>query len=156
MTQQNQSRYHRQELLAGIGPDGQARLRASHALVVGCGALGCAVVDILARAGIGRLTIVDRDIVERTNLQRQTLYSERDAANGTPKAIAAQRRVAEINPEVICRGEVDHVGPESVLSYARDTDVILDGLDNLHTRFLLNDVAVSLGKPYFYGGVAAR
>ncbi len=155
MTQQNQSRYHRQELLAGIGPDGQARLRASHALVVGCGALGCAVVDILARAGIGRLTIVDRDIVERTNLQRQTLYSERDAANGTPKAIAAQRRVAEINPEVICRGEVDHVGPESVLSYARDTDVILDGLDNLHTRFLLNDVAVSLGKPYFYGGVVA-
>ena len=79
MTQQNQSRYHRQELLAGIGPDGQARLRASHALVVGCGALGCAVVDILARAGIGRLTIVDRDIVERTNLQRQGSCTDRSS-----------------------------------------------------------------------------
>ncbi len=155
MTHPSHSRYHRQELVAGIGAVGQEKIRAAHALVVGCGALGCEVVDILARAGIGRLTIVDRDIVEHTNLQRQTLFTDRDASQGIAKATAAKRRVAEINPEVNCRGEVDHVGPESVMAYARDADIILDGLDNLHTRFLLNDVAVSLGKPYVYGGVVA-
>ena len=149
------SRYHRQELIDGIGIDGQRRLRSAHALVVGCGALGCAIVEILARAGIGKLTIVDRDVVEITNLQRQTLYSERDAALAVPKAEAAKRRVGEINSEVVCRGWVDHIGAENALSYASDADVILDGLDNLRTRFLLNDVATSLGKPYFYGGAVA-
>ncbi len=155
MTAQSQSRYHRQELIAGIGRAGQQRMRDAHALVVGCGALGCAVADILARAGIGRLTIVDRDIVEVTNLQRQSLFTERDAVEGIPKAEAAKRRICEINSQVECRGWVEHVGPDNVISYASDADIILDGLDNLHTRFLLNDAAVSLGKPYLYGGAVA-
>ncbi len=152
---QQSSRYHRQELIAGIGAAGQDRLRASHALIVGCGALGCGIADILARAGIGRLTIVDRDIVEITNLQRQTLFTERDANDGVPKAEAAKRRISEINSQVQCRGWVEHIGPDNVLSYASDADIILDGLDNLHTRYLLNDAAVKLGKPYIYGGAVA-
>lgn len=150
-----QSRYHRQELIAGIGVDGQRRLSNAHALIVGCGALGCAIVEVLARAGIGKLTIVDRDVVEITNLQRQALYSERDAAQAVPKAEAAKRRVAEINSQVACRGWVDHFSADNALSYANDADVILDGLDNIRTRFLLNDVATSLGKPFFYGGAVA-
>jgi molybdopterin/thiamine biosynthesis adenylyltransferase len=94
------ARYHRQMLLAGIGEVGQRRLLAAHAVIIGCGALGCAAADLLARAGVGHLTIIDRDIVEPTNLQRQTLFDERDAAEGLPKAEAARRRLAEINSHV--------------------------------------------------------
>ncbi len=150
--QPDTSRYHRQEILPGFSRAGQERLRNSHALVVGCGALGCAIVDILARAGIGRLTIIDRDIVERTNLQRQTLFTEEDARLGRPKAQAARARVEAINSDVACRGWVEHLGPENVREYICDSDIVLDGLDNLHTRFVLNDAAVQLGKPFIYGG----
>lgn len=150
-----QTRHHRQELLAGIGSEGQAKLRSSHALVIGCGALGCAIIDILARAGVGRLTIVDRDIVEETNLQRQTLFTHADAQAGVPKASAAKARVAAIDPSIECRGWCEHFGPDNALAYMDGCDIVLDGLDNLHTRFLINDASVSLEIPYIYGGAVA-
>ena len=105
-------RYSRQILFAGIGAEGQRRLRASSALVVGCGALGSAQVEALARAGVGHLRVVDRDFVEESNLQRQTMFTERDARERTPKAVAAASRVAEINSEVECEAEVADVRHE--------------------------------------------
>jgi tRNA A37 threonylcarbamoyladenosine dehydratase len=96
-------RYHRQVLLPQIGPAGQTRLAASHALIVGCGALGCVIAEQLARAGVGSMRLVDRDVVEPTNLQRQVLFDESHAREGLPKAVAAQRRLAEINSATTCR-----------------------------------------------------
>ena len=155
------SRYHRQMLLAGIGENGQQQLRESHALVVGCGALGSVIVDSLARAGVGTLTIVDRDVVEITNLQRQILYDEADVSAGTPKAIAAKAKIARVNSDVIVHAHVDdfnHRNAESFLNVRRggkSVDIILDGLDNFETRYLLNDLAVMRGLPYIYGGAVA-
>jgi molybdopterin/thiamine biosynthesis adenylyltransferase len=155
------SRYHRQMLLAGIGEEGQRRLRESHALVVGCGALGSVIIDSLARAGVGTLTIIDRDVVELTNLQRQILYDEADVKNGAPKAIAAKEKVARVNSEITVHAHVDdfnHRNADSFLGAARGAkpvDIILDGLDNFETRYLLNDMAVMRGLPYIYGGAVA-
>ena len=151
-TPPNLSRYHRQMLLPHVGEAGQARLAASHALIVGCGALGCAIADLLARAGVGTLTIVDRDIIELTNLQRQVLYDERDVRSGTPKAEAAKARLAHINSEVTVHAHVDDFNHQNSERFAQDADIILDGLDNFETRYLLNDLAVSRGLPYVYGG----
>jgi molybdopterin-synthase adenylyltransferase len=145
-------RYHRQMLLPGIGEDGQRRLAASHALIVGCGALGCVIADSLARAGVGTLTIVDRDLVEITNLQRQILYDENDVAAGLPKAEAAKARLQQINSEISIRAHVDDFNHQNAERYAADVDILLDGLDNFETRYLLNDLAVSRGLPYIYGG----
>ncbi len=145
-------RYHRQMLLPGIGEAGQERLRQAHALVVGCGALGSVIVDALARAGIGTLTLVDRDIVELTNLQRQLLYDENDVAVGMPKAQAAKRRVNRINSEVIVHAHVDDFSNRNAERFAENADIILDGLDNFETRYVLNDLAVMRGLPYVYGG----
>ena len=149
---ESQSRYHRQMLLDGFGEDGQRRLGASHALVVGCGALGTVICDLLARAGVGRLTIVDRDVVELTNLQRQTLFDESDARDGVPKAVAAESRLKRINSSIEVRGIVADFTAANAELLAGDANVILDGLDNFETRYLLNDLAVSRGVPYFYGG----
>ncbi len=145
-------RYNRQMILPGFGRESQERLAAAHALVVGCGALGCAAIDLLARAGIGTLTLVDRDVVEWSNLQRQTLFCERDAAEGAPKAEAAKRRVGQINSAVRVHACVEHVDAENAHHLVRDCTVIVDGLDNYRTRFLLNDCAVSLGRAYIYAG----
>lgn len=148
-------RYHRQMLLPGIGEQGQMRLRGSHALVVGCGALGTMIVDALARAGVGTLTIVDRDVVELTNLQRQILFDESDVENGTPKALAAKTKVSRINSDVTVYAHVDdfsHRNFERFISGPAGVDIIVDGLDNFETRYLLNDIAVSRGIPYIYGG----
>lgn len=145
-------RYHRQEILPGFGRTAQERLRAAHALVVGCGALGCACIDLLARAGVGTLTLVDRDVVELTNLQRQTLYSESDARAALPKAEAAKRRVAAVNSQVRVHACVEHLGAENALDFVRDCDIVVDGLDNYRTRYALNDAAVSCGRPYIYAG----
>jgi len=144
-------RYHRQSLLAGIGADGQRRLADSTALILGCGALGCVSAELLARAGVGRLRIVDRDFVELTNLQRQLLYDERDAAEALPKAIAAKRRLERINSEITIEAHVDDVNYTNIDELAGDADVLIDGLDNLETRYLANDYAVSRGRPYAYG-----
>jgi len=152
-------RYHRQTLLPDFGQEGQARLLASHALIVGCGALGCVAADMLTRAGVGRLTIVDRDIVELTNLQRQVLFDESDASDGLPKAEAARRRLAAINSRVTIDALVQDFNHRTApriagLTGATPTppDVILDGTDNFETRLVINDLAVKHGIPYVYAG----
>ena len=144
-------RYSRQVLFEGIGEEGQRRIRESRVLVVGCGALGSAQVETLARAGVGRLRIVDRDFVEESNLQRQTMFTERDARERVPKAVAAGRRVAEINSDVACETEVADVTQSNVERLIEACDVVLDGTDNFATRFLLNDACVKHGVAWVYG-----
>ncbi|MBM4108959.1 MAG: thiazole biosynthesis adenylyltransferase ThiF [Phycisphaerae bacterium] len=151
-------RYHRQVMLPGVGVGGQRRLASGHAAVVGCGALGCAIADTLARAGVGRLTIVDRDLVEITNLQRQTLFDEGDAAAPTPKAEAARKRLNAVNSGIDVRAivaDLTAANAERLLfAGGRDRpDLLLDGTDNFETRYLLNDLAVKHGVAYCYGGV---
>lgn len=145
------SRYHRQMLLAGFGKDGQQRLLNSTAMVLGCGALGCVIADMLARAGVGHLVIVDRDFIEITNLQRQVLFDEDDVADAIPKAEAAKRRIAKINSDVQVTAIVDDINHTNIERYASGVDVIVDGLDNIETRYLANDLAVKSARPYVYG-----
>jgi molybdopterin-synthase adenylyltransferase len=148
-------RYSRQALFWGIGEAGQERLRASRVLVVGCGALGCANIALLARAGVGRLTVVDRDFVELSNLQRQILFEEADARAGLPKAIAAAAAVARINSDVEVEPIVADVSPNNAEALAAGADLVLDGTDNFETRYLVNDACVKLGIPWIYGGAVA-
>ncbi|MCE9618300.1 MAG: ThiF family adenylyltransferase [Planctomycetes bacterium] len=148
-------RHLRQIALPWCGPQGQARLKSSHALVVGCGALGSASIEWLARAGVGRLTLVDRDVVEWSNLQRQQLFSERDARSGAPKAEAASRRVKEIDSGIRVDACVEHLDAHNAAELARGADVIVDGLDNVATRFILNDLSVRDGIPYIYAAAVA-
>jgi adenylyltransferase/sulfurtransferase len=146
------SRYARQMRFAPLGKEGQRKLLASTALVVGCGALGAVIANTLARAGVGKLRIVDRDFLELNNLQRQVLYDEDDVAAGLPKAIAAKNRLARINSEIEIEAtvtDVDHTNIERLLA---GVDCLVDGTDNFETRFLLNDAAVKLGIPWVYGG----
>ena len=148
-------RYHRQILLPQIGREGQVRLSAARVLLVGCGALGSTIAEQLVRAGIGFLRIVDRDIVEMTNLQRQVLFDETDAREGTPKAVAAVNRLRAINSEIRVEACVSDLHQENVESLIRDSggvvDLILDGTDNVETRYLLNDAAVKHRVPWVYG-----
>ena len=146
-------RYHRQELLPWVGEAGQARLAGSRVLLVGCGALGTTAAEQLARAGVGSITVADRDVVEWTNLQRQTLFAERDV--GRPKAVAAAERLGAVNSSVRVDArvaDVDADGVEALALEPRPADVIVDGTDNAQTRYLLNDVAVKHGVPWVYGG----
>ncbi len=152
-------RYHRQMLLPGFGEDGQRKLLASTALVVGCGALGTVIANMLARAGVGHLIIVDRDYIEMTNLQRQVLFDEDDVANAIPKAVAAKNKIAKINSQVKVTAvveDVNHTNMEKLAlgeySDGRKADIIVDGVDNFETRYLANDCAVKHGLPYVYGG----
>ena len=148
-------RYHRQMLLGGFGEAGQQRLAESTALVLGCGALGSVVADLLARAGVGNLRIVDRDIVELTNLQRQVLFDERDVAAGLPKAEAAKRKLQQINSDVDVTAVVDDINHTNIERLADGADILVDGLDNFETRYLANDLAVKRGLPYVYGAAVA-
>lgn len=145
-------RYSRQTLFWAIGPGGQERLRESHVAVVGCGALGSTSVSLMARAGVGRLTIVDRDFVELSNLQRQVMFDEADAAAGTPKAIAAAAAVGRINAEVAVTPVVADVSPANVEALIAGAGVVIDGTDNVETRYLVNDACVKVGIPWVYGG----
>ena len=155
-------RYHRQTLLSGFGKDGQHRLLASTVLIAGCGALGSMLADMLARAGVGHLIIVDRDFVELTNLQRQVLFDEHDVELALPKAEAARQKIGRINNQVKVTAVVDDLNHTNIEQLAfplrgepgtsGPVDVIVDGLDNFETRFLLNDCAVKHGIPYVYGG----
>lgn len=144
-------RYSRQILFSGIGKEGQRRLRESRAAVIGCGALGSAQAEALARAGVGRLRIVDRDFVEGSNLQRQTLFTERDAAERLPKAIAAASHIAEINSEVQTEPEIADVNHTNVERFINDCDVVLDGTDNFAARYLINDACVKHKLNWIYG-----
>lgn len=146
------ARYHRQMLLRGFGEEAQRALLGSTAAVLGCGALGSAVADALARAGVGRLVIVDRDFVEPTNLQRQVLFDERDAAESLPKAEAARRRIAAINSQVSVTAVVDDLNHTNIERLVAGADLLVDGLDNFEARYLANDCAVKHGLPYVYGG----
>ena len=148
-------RHQRQITLPWCGEEGQSRIRGAHVLVVGCGALGCASIEWLARAGVGQLTLVDRDVVEWSNLQRQQLFSERDAQAGSPKAEAAARRVKEIDSTIRVHACVEHLNAENAADLARGVNVIVDGLDNIETRFVLNDVSVRDGIPYVYAASVA-
>jgi len=155
-----ENRYHRQTLLPDIGEPGQARLAKSHAAIVGVGALGTTSAQLLARAGVGKITLVDRDVVEPTNLQRQSLYTEQHAIEGTPKAVAAERALREINSEieiVAHSADFNHTNAAALLGLGTDAapDVLIDGTDNLHTRYLLNDLAVREGIAYCYAGAVA-
>lgn len=149
---EHSSRYARQTLLPGIGAEGQRRLGEATALVLGCGALGTVVAELLARAGVGRLVIVDRDVVELSNLQRQMLYDEHDIADALPKAEAARRRLARVNSEVRVEAVVDDIDATNIEALVRGADVLVDGLDNFETRYLANDAAVKHGVPYIYAG----
>jgi adenylyltransferase/sulfurtransferase len=138
--------------LACIGDDGQARLGRARVLVVGCGALGTVVCEQLVRAGVGTVTVVDRDVVELSNLQRQTLFTERDAERRVPKAEAAKSRLAAINGAVTVRAFVDDLHAGNARRYASESDLFVDCLDNFESRYILNDCAVERGIPLVYGG----
>jgi adenylyltransferase/sulfurtransferase len=144
-------RYSRQILFPGIGERGQEALLRSHAVVVGCGALGSFHAAALARAGVGRLTIIDRDYVEPGNLHRQWLFEESDAARALPKAAAAERHIARINSAIQTRGIVADLTASNAGDLLGEAGVILDGTDNFDTRYLLNDFSVSRGIPWIYG-----
>ncbi|MFZ4575260.1 MAG: ThiF family adenylyltransferase [Phycisphaerales bacterium] len=160
------SRYQRQMTLPQVGGEGQRRITEAHVVVVGCGAIGCAAIDTLARAGVGFLTLIDRDVVELGNLHRQCLFDEADAHAGTPKAHAAAARIAEIASRATVHAAADdltHANAEKLVlgdCLGRPADaatpaVIVDGTDNFSTRYLLNDVSVKNGIPLVYGGVVA-
>jgi len=145
-------RYHRQSLLPEIGPLGQSRIARSCVAVVGVGALGCASADQLCRAGAGRLILIDRDIVEPTNLQRQTLYTEADADAGLSKANAARTRLKEVNSKIEIEAHATDLSPENIEDLLERIDVIVDGTDNFETRYLLNDYAIDAEVPLVLGG----
>ena len=151
-----QEKYSRQILFTGIGPEGQQRLLASRAAIVGCGAIGAAAANLLVRAGVGYLRIIDRDFVEPSNLQRQTLFDESDALNVLPKAIAAERKLRSVNSSVAVEGVVADLTPRNAEALLDGVDLLLDGTDNFESRFLINDVAVKSSQPWIYAaGVAS-
>jgi adenylyltransferase/sulfurtransferase len=145
-------RYSRQIRFAGMGEAGQRKLMASKVLLCGCGALGTVLANALVRAGVGHLRLVDRDFIETHNLQRQILFDENDVAANLPKAEAAARKLSAINSTVRIEPVVADIDRTNILDLAKDVDLILDGTDNFEIRYLINDVAVKLHKPWVYGG----
>ena len=150
LTPDQADRYSRQTLFLPIGDAGQRRLLGSHVAIVGCGATGAAAAALLARAGVGALTLIDRDFVEPSNLQRQVLYDEQDAMDALPKAEAARRGIARFNAGTDVQPHVTDLVPANIYDLLSPADLILDGTDNFETRFLLNDFAVQQGKPWIY------
>src|SRR5215471_5420993 len=155
MNRAEHERYSRQILFAGIGEEGQQRILKSSAVIVGCGALGTALANLLVRAGVGHLRIVDRDFVEPSNLQRQTLFEEADARELLPKAVAAERRLRCVNSDVEVRGIVGDLIPANAEELLRDSALLVDGTDNFETRFLINDYAVKKSVPWIYAAVVS-
>ena len=145
-------RYSRQIRFPGMGEEGQRRLLDSHVTLCGCGALGTVLANALVRAGVGHLRLVDRDFIETNNLQRQVLFDENDVAQNLPKAEAAARKLGAINSSVHVEPVVADIDRTNILELCKDADLILDGTDNFEIRYLINDVAVKLGKPWVYGG----
>jgi molybdopterin-synthase adenylyltransferase len=145
-----EERYSRQILFPGIGADGQRRLLESRVAIVGCGATGSALASLLARAGVGSLRIIDRDYVEPSNLQRQMLFDEADAADSVPKAIAACRKIAQFNSQIVAESRVGDLTPETAEQLLSGVQLILDGTDNFETRYLINDYAVKNSLPWIY------
>jgi adenylyltransferase/sulfurtransferase len=152
MTADPLERYSRQIRFPGVGESGQGRLLLARAAICGCGALGTVLANTLARAGVGRLRIIDRDFVESNNLQRQVLFDEQDVESKLPKAVAAAAKLGRVNSQIEIEPVVADIDRRNVLSLVADASVILDGTDNFEVRYLLNDAAVSLNKPWVYGG----
>jgi molybdopterin-synthase adenylyltransferase len=145
-----EERYSRQILFPGIGAEGQRRLAAGRVAIVGCGATGSALASLLGRAGVGTLRIIDRDYVEPSNLQRQSLFDEEDAAESLPKAIAATRKIAAFNSQIVVEARVADAVPGNINALLEGIDLILDGTDNFETRYLLNDYAIKNSLPWIY------
>src|SRR6266436_4800646 len=145
-------RYSRQMRFYGVGDEGQRKLHDSHVTLCGCGALGTVLANVLVRAGVGHLRLVDRDFIETSNLQRQVLFDEHDVAENLPKAEAAARKLGAINSAVHVEPVVADIDRTNISDLCADADVILDGTDNFEIRYLINDFAVKLGKPWVYGG----
>ena len=144
-------RYNRQVLLPFIGEEGQKKICASTAVVAGCGALGTVIANLLARAGVGTLRIIDRDFIEESNLQRQVLFDEQDCRENMPKAAAAERKAKQINSTINITGQVTDINPANVEEIIKGADVVVDGADNFETRFVLNDACVKHNIPWVYG-----
>ena len=143
-------RYSRQILFRGIGAEGQRKLSTARIAIVGCGATGSALAGLLARAGVGTLRIIDRDYVEPSNLQRQSLFDEADAAESLPKAIAAARKIAAFNSQTMVEAKVEDLIPSNIEALLQGMDLVLDGTDNFETRYLINDYAVERSLPWIY------
>jgi adenylyltransferase/sulfurtransferase len=139
-------------LFTALGREGQRRLQAASAVIVGCGAIGASAAQLLARAGVGRVRVIDRDFVEPSNLQRQALFDENDARQALPKAVAAEGKLRQLNSEILIDGIVADVIPGNAGELLNGFDLILDGTDNFETRFLLNDFAVQADRPWIYAG----
>ena len=152
---EHEERYSRQILFSEIGTEGQKRLRSARIAVVGCGATGSVVSGLLARAGVGKLVIIDRDYVEATNLQRQSLFDEADAAESIPKAIAAARKIAAFNSDIVVEPCVDDLTPANIDSLLGGVQLVLDGTDNFETRYLLNDYSIKNLIPWIYTAAVA-
>ncbi len=150
-----QDRYSRQVLFPGIGEEGQKKLAQARVAIVGCGATGTSVSSLLVRAGVGHVLIIDRDYVEPSNLQRQSLFDEADAAESLPKAVAAALKLASFNSDVQVQGEVADLTAENIESLLGDADLVLDATDNFETRYLINDFAVKNSKPWIYAAAVA-
>ncbi len=148
-------RYSRQILFPEIGEEGQRRLGNSRVVIVGCGALGTIIATSLVRAGVGKVRIIDRDFIEYHNLQRQVLFDEDDIRNQLPKAIAAEQHLKRVNSSVEIEGVVADVNYTNIERLVTGADLILDGLDNLETRFLINDVSLKHKIPWVYGGAVS-
>jgi adenylyltransferase/sulfurtransferase len=155
MTKQNLSRYLRQTIFPGIGLAGQQKLLTAKVVVVGCGATGTVIANHLARAGVGHLTIVDRDFIELNNLQRQLLFDEQDLAENLPKAVAAERRLRAINSEIEVQGLVSDVNAENIERLIAGATVVMDGTDNFETRYIVNDACLKHNIPWIYTGAVA-
>jgi molybdopterin-synthase adenylyltransferase len=155
MDAKTRERYSRQILFAEIGEEGQERLRASSAAIVGCGALGTALANLLVRAGVGRLRIIDRDFVEDSNLQRQTLFDESDVRDALPKAVAAERKLSLINSDVKVEGVIADLDAKNAHELLDGFPLLLDGTDNFEARLLVNDYSVKSGTPWIYAAVVA-
>jgi molybdopterin/thiamine biosynthesis adenylyltransferase len=149
----NMQRYHRQMAFDEIGLSGQRALQAASVLIVGVGGLGSWVADLLVRSGVGRLVIADDDKVDLTNIHRQGLYDQSHADTGEPKVIAAAGRLAEINSAVIVEPHQLRVDASNLGELADRTDLIIDGTDNFHTRFIINDYSVKHSLPWIFAGV---
>ena len=147
------NRYLSQIVFPEIGKEGQEKIKNAKVIVIGCGALGCAIANNLVRAGIGKIKIVDRDLVEISNLQRQILYDEEDVRERIPKSIAAKRKLEKINSEVKIEAIVSDVNFRNIEDLIKDCDIVLDGTDNFETRFLINEACVKHEIPWIYGAV---
>lgn len=148
-------RYSRQVLFPAIGPTGQEKLAAAHVALVGCGATGAAAASLLARAGVGTLTLIDRDFVEESNLQRQVLFDEADARESLPKAEAARRKIALFNSETNVRAHIADLTPGNIHDLLAGAHIVLDATDNFETRYLINDYAVEQRRPWIYSAAIA-